>query len=304
MATNSESILSDLNNSSVELSLDDYEINPDLLKTTPDTSNSIGLSLDDYEINPDLLKVNNKISLKDFLTPEQYEEEANSWSNRLGSSVDSVYSMFNEGLGLLADQLGADETAASFRADAAQNLKDRAARPQPKITASVTESVDKISKDIADANYLDAAGKVATTVKATFAEAIPSLAPAVGGLAAARALSPFLAAIPVVGAPLALLTNIILTFGSGYLMMSGEGYKRAKELGADETESKTAGVVSGIGGGILDRFFAGAALKGLTQTLGRKEVTNRIAEQTSKEAAEEIMDKGLKAASIDVLKVV
>ena len=233
---------------------------------------------------------------------EEYKEEANSWSNRLGSSVDSVYSMFNEGLGLLADQLGADETAASFRADAAQNLKDRAARPQPEITASLTESVDNISEDIKNDEYLEAAGKVATTVKATFAEAIPSLAPAVGGLAAARALSPFLAAIPVVGAPLALLTNIILTFGSGYLMMSGEGYKRAKELGADETESKTAGVVSGIGGGILDRFFAGAALKGLTQTLGRKEVTNRIAEQTSKEAAEEIMDKGLKAASIDVLK--
>ena len=59
MATNSESILSDLNNSSVELSLDDYEINPDLLKTTPDTSNSTELSLDDYEINRDLLKVNN-----------------------------------------------------------------------------------------------------------------------------------------------------------------------------------------------------------------------------------------------------
>ena len=233
---------------------------------------------------------------------EEYKEEANSWSNRLGASVDSVYAMLNEGLGLLADQLGADETAASFRADAAQNLKDRAARPQPEITASLTESVDNISEDIKNDKYLEAAGKVATTVKATFAEAIPSLAPALGGLAAARALSPFLAAIPVVGAPVALLTNIILTFGSGYLMGSGEVYKEAKKLGADETSSKTAAVVGGIGVGVLDKFFAGASLKALTQTLGRKEVTNRIAEQTSKEAAEEIMDKGLKAASIDVLK--
>jgi hypothetical protein len=231
---------------------------------------------------------------------EEYEDIANSWSNRLGAGVDSVSSMFNEGLGLLADQLGADETAASFRADAAQNLKDRADRPQPKITASITDTAGKISDDIKNDEYLEAAGKVGTAIKATFAEAIPSLAPAVGGLAAARALSPFLAAIPVVGVPVALLTNIILTFGSGYLMMSGEGYKRAKELGADETESKTAGVVSGIGGGVLDRFCA--ALKGLTQTLGRKEVTNRIAEQTSKKAAEEIVEKGLKAASIDVLK--
>ena len=30
---------------------------------------------------------------------EEYKEEANSWSNRLGASVDSVSSMFNEGLG-------------------------------------------------------------------------------------------------------------------------------------------------------------------------------------------------------------
>ena len=112
---------------------------------------------------------------------EEYEDIANSWSNRLGAGVDSVSSMFNEGLGLLADQLGADETAASFRADAAQNLKDRADRPQPKITASITDTAGKISDDIKNDEYLEAAGKVGTAIKATFAEAIPSLAPAVGG---------------------------------------------------------------------------------------------------------------------------
>ena len=233
---------------------------------------------------------------------EEYKEEANSWSNRLGASVDSVSSMFNEGLGLLADQLGADETAASFRADAAQNLKDRAARPQPEITASITDTAGKISDDIANDQWGDAVDKVGTAFKATAAEAIPSLAPAIGGLAAARALSPFLAAIPIVGVPAAILTNIILTFGSGYLMMSGEGYKRAKELGADETSSKTAGVISGGVGGVLDKFFAGVFLDGLAKTVGRKELTKRIAEQTSKEAAEEIVDKGLKAASIESLR--
>jgi len=233
---------------------------------------------------------------------EEYEDIANSWSNRLGAGVDSVSSMFNEGLGLLADQLGADETAASFRADAAQNLKDRADRPQPKITASITDTAGKISDDIANDQWGDAVDKVGTALKATAAEAIPSLAPAIGGLAAARALSPFLAAIPVVGVPAAILTNIILTFGSGYLMMSGEGYKRAKELGADETSAKTAGVISGGVGGVLDKFFAGAFLDGLAKTVGRKELTKRIAEQTSKEAAEEIVDKGLKAASIESLR--
>ena len=54
---------------------------------------------------------------------EEYKDIANSWSNRLGAGIDSMYAMFNEGFGLLADQLGADETAASFRADAAKNLK-------------------------------------------------------------------------------------------------------------------------------------------------------------------------------------
>ena len=85
-------------------------------------------------------------------------------------------------------------------------------------------------------------------------------------------------------------------------MMSGEGYKRAKELGADETSSKTAGVISGGVGGVLDKFFAGVFLDGLAKTVGRKELTKRIAEQTSKEAAEEIVDKGLKAASIESLQ--
>ncbi len=233
---------------------------------------------------------------------EEYKDIANSWSNRLGAGIDSMYAMFNEGFGLLADQLGADETAASFRADAAQNLKDRAERPQPEITGSVVETAGKISDDMADGQFADAVDKGVTGTKALLAEALPALAPAVGGLAAARALTPFMAAIPVVGVPAAILTNVILTFGSGYIMMSGEGYKRAKELGADETAAKTAGVISGGVGGILDRFFAGAFLDSLAKSVGKTEVKRQIAKQTSEEAAEEIVERGLKAASIESLR--
>ena len=233
---------------------------------------------------------------------EEYKDIANSWSNRLGAGIDSMYAMFNEGFGLLADQLGADETAASFRSDAAQNLKDRADRPQPEITGSVVETAGKISDDMADGQFADAVDKGVTGIKALAAEAFPALAPAVGGLAAARALTPFIAAIPVVGVPAAILTNVILTFGSGYIMMSGEGYKRAKELGADETAAKTAGVISGGVGGILDRFFAGAFLDSLAKSVGKTEVKRQIAKQTSEEAAEEIVERGLKAASIESLR--
>ena len=108
---------------------------------------------------------------------EEYKDIANSLSNRVGSSLDSLYSMFNEGFGLLADQLGADETAASFRSDAAQNLKDRADRPQPEITGSVVETAGKISDDMADGQFADAVDKGVTGTKALLAEALPALAP-------------------------------------------------------------------------------------------------------------------------------
>jgi len=233
---------------------------------------------------------------------QEYKDIANSWSNRLGAGFDSMYSMFNEGLGLLADQFGADEAAVSFREDAAQNLRDRANRPQPEITGSITDTASKISEDISDDQWYDAVNKAATGIKALASEAVPSLAPAVGGLAAARALTPFLLSIPIVGVPAAVTANIILTFGSGYLMMSGEAYKRAKDLGADEPAANIAGVVGGGVGGLLDRFFAGTLLDGLVKTVGKKEVKRRFAEETSEEAAEEIVEKGLKAASIESLR--
>ena len=310
MATNQESIFPELEDFGIKrdsstLTSEDFMITSDASKSIfPEESDYIGSFLEEEGLQQTKKKETklSDLTLKDFLTPEQYKEQANSWSNILGGGLDSMYAMFNEGFGLLADQFGADETAASFRADAEQNRKDRAARPQPEIGASITETAGKVSDDLADGRFADALDKSASGLKAMTGEALPMLAPAVGGLAAARAITPFMAAIPVVGAPLAILTNVILTFGSGYIMMSGEGYKRAKELGADETAAKTAGVISGGVGGVLDRFFAGAFLDSLAKSVGKTELKRQVAKQTSEEAAEEIVERGLKAASIESLR--
>ena len=232
----------------------------------------------------------------------EYKDIANSWSNRLGAGLDTTKALVNEGLGLFFDQVGADETAASYRRDAQQNIKDRQARPQPEISPSVTEEVPKIVEDFSEGEVLEALGKSATLTKGLLSEAIPSMSVTAGGFAAAKTLAPLVGLIPVIGGPLRLLTWAIGALSPGYLMMSGEGYKRAKELGADETSSKIAGNVAGVAGGALDFWLGGTIVNGAIKAVGRKNVINTIEKSATKEVAEEVVKNAEKYGTKETLQ--
>ena len=233
---------------------------------------------------------------------QEYKDIANSWSNRLGSSWDSTKSMVNEGLGLLFNQIGADEIAASYRRDAEQNLQDRAARAQPEITPAITEEIPEISSKVADGEVLAALSHGATTVKALISEALPSMGVTVGGFATAKAIAPLVARIPYIGPPAALLTWAVGALAPGYLMMSGETYKRAKELGANEPEANVAGIAGGIGGSLLDFWFGGVVVNNAIRAVGRKQVLNTFKDKFGKETAEEVLKNAEKFGTAAVLR--
>ena len=216
----------------------------------------------------------------------------------VGAKLDVGYEVMKstmyEGYGLLADMLGADETAKENR-DAAESIRrELAARPQPTQTASIVEEAPEIAKKFAEGEVLEGFNKLAGQAETLTATALPTLAPTVAAIYGTAITGKWLKYIPRVGKPAYWLYRTVGSLLPGYLQGSGQIYKTAKDIGAKDEDAKLAAVGGGIVSAAIDRFSAGAAVKAAVQTLGKKETQELFKNEFGKEIADKVVEEGLK----------
>ena len=127
--------------------------------------------------------------------------DPDSFGAKLDVGIEGMKSGIYEGYGLLADMLGADETAKENR-DAAESIrKELAARPQPTQTASIVEEAPEIVEKFSEGNILEGFNKLAGQAETLTATALPSLAPTVAAIYGTAITGKWLKYIPRVGKP-------------------------------------------------------------------------------------------------------
>jgi hypothetical protein len=231
--------------------------------------------------------------------PLDYDPD--SFGAKLDVGIEGMKSSIYEGYGLLADMLGADETAKENR-DAAKNIsRELATRPQPTQTASIVEEAPEIVEKFSEGNVLEGFNKLAGQAETLTATALPSLAPTVAAIYGTAITGKWLKYIPRVGKPAYWLYRTVGSLLPGYLQGSGQIYKTAKDLGAKDEDAKIASVGGGIVSAAIDRFSAGAAVKAAVQTLGKKETQELFKNEFGKEVADKVVEEGLKQSAPKLL---
>lgn len=231
--------------------------------------------------------------------PLDYDPD--SFGAKLDVGIEGMKSSIYEGYGLLADMLGADETAKENR-DAAENIrKELAARPQPTQTASIVEEAPEIAKKFAEGEVLEGFNKLAGQAETLTATALPSLAPSVGGYMGARVTGQWLKLIPRVGKPAYWLYKTVGSLLPGYLQGSGQVYKTAKDLGATDEDSKLFAAGGGLGMAALDAFGAGTVVKQAVGLYGKKATRELFEAEFGKDVAKEVVEEGLKKSNPKLL---
>ena len=224
-----------------------------------------------------------------------------SFGAKLDVGIEGMKSSMYEGYGLLADMLGADETAKENR-DAAEGIRrELSARPQPTQTASIVEEAPEIAEKFAEGEILEGFNKLAGQAETLTATALPSLAPSVAGYAGTRLTGQWLKLIPRVGKPAYWLYKTVGTLLPGYLMGSGEVYKTAKDLGATDENSKLMAGGAGIAIAALDAFGAGTAVKQAVGLYGKKATRELFEVEFGKDVAKEVVEEGLKKSNPKLL---
>ena len=242
---------------------------------------------------------------KDSAVPEtkfvsQYYDP-DSFGAKLDVGIEGMKSSMYEGYGLLADMLGADETAKENR-DAAEGIRrELAARPQPTQTASIVEEAPEIAKKFAEGEVLEGFNKLAGQAETLTATALPSLAPSVAAYAGATATGQWLKYIPRVGKPAYWLYKTVGTLLPGYLMGSGEVYKTAKDLGAKEEDAKLAATGGGLAIAAADAFGAAMVVKQAVGLYGKKATRELFEDEFGKVVAKEVVEEGLKKSNPKLL---
>ena len=229
---------------------------------------------------------------------EETTVDPDSFLNQASIAWDNVKGGYLEGIGLIADMIGSEETAKEAREKAEEFRLEAQARPQPTISPSITKEVGKITEGEVDSVFEHMMG----TAESLTATALPSLIPSIGAYAIAAKAAPLISWIPLVGKPLAWSMKLAMTLLPGYLQGSGEIYKAAREAGASEENAKMAAVTGGLGVGLLDRWAAGTFVKAAAKHLGKKAVVNGLAPKLCKKIAGEVVEEGLKQSSTGVLK--
>ena len=298
MATNPESILSDFknsNNSSEELTLEDYGIDSSLFEVP---SNSKELTLEDYGIDSSLFELpsntkekvvsNKEVSLKDFLTPEEYKDVANSTSNKWDIATDELGANFYSSLGVISAKFGLDDEAKSFRETATQYRKDAASKPKPDISMSITEEGGKIYDKFSEGEFLEAFKDTAEFVHSALIGAAPSIA----AVAPAVAAAPILASIAGVGATTSSLVAIVAGLASGVTLSSGNIYEELIKNGVSKEEAENISLGAGAAIGSLERLGLAHVVKGLSGKLGKDLTIKYLTKNTnlSKELVEEAVN--------------
>ena len=224
--------------------------------------------------------------------------DPDSFLNQAAIGWDNVKGGVLEGLGLFADMIGLDEDAQTARELAEKYRLEAQARPQPKVSPSITKEAGKIVEGEVD-SVIEHMLAMTESLTAT---ALPSLIPSVGAYALAEKTAPLIRWIPYIGRPAAWAMKLAMTLLPGYLQGSGEIYRDAKKGGASEENAKLAAVTGGALIGILDRFAAGTIFKGAVRSLGKKKVIEGLTPKLGKKIAKEVVEEGLKQSSPAVLR--
>ena len=221
---------------------------------------------------------------------------ADSTGNKWDIATDQLSAAAYDGIGLIADIVGADDTAAEWRREADRYQKIAASRPKPTISMSVTEEVPDIIDRFSDGEISQAISDSAELAHSLIIGVLPSLGATAAGLAVGALAAPVLG---VAGIPAALTTAVGM-MAPGYLLSSGSIYDEAKEQGASEGAAKTVAVGGGVLVGALDRLGMSIWLKGITDKLGKKVAIDTVSNITgmSKKATKE----SLKIAAKNVSK--
>ena len=220
--------------------------------------------------------------------PTYSPDYADSTGNKWDIATDSLAASAYDGIGLIADLIGADDTAAEWRKEADRYQKIAASRPKPTISMSVTEEVPDIIDKFSDGEIGSAISDSAELVHSLMVGVLPSLGASIGGLAVGALAAPVLG---TVGIPAALTTAVGM-MAPGYLLSSGSIYDEAKEQGASEEAAKTAAVGGGVLVGALDRLGMGYWLKGISDKLGKNAAIDTVSNLTSvsKKTAKEALE--------------
>ena len=224
--------------------------------------------------------------------------EGDSFFNKLAIGTDQALGGLSEGVGLLLSQIGQEDSAKSWRETAEEYRMSAAVRPQPTQSASITKELPEIGQKLSDGEIGEALSKIGGQMETLTATALPSLAPAVGGYALASTILSFIPAT----AGISLAVRLAGLLVPSYLSSSGEVYKKSKDLGAAEDDASKAAVVGGLAAGAVESFGAGVFVNAAVKAVGKKGLLDYFAKDVGEEVAEELIDKGIKASKVGVLK--
>ena len=206
----------------------------------------------------------------------------NSTANKFDLATDDMGKEFYSTLGMLADIVGAEETAKDFRATSEEFRKARESKPQPDISMSITEESSKIYDRFSRGEILGGIADTAEFVHSAIIGAGPSLLATGAAVGAGAVAAPFLSA--------------------------GDVHDEAIKYGASEREAQAIGLGAGTAIGLLDRIGFGFLINGLTKKFGKditlktiKEQTN-LPEKTIKEAIDSAEDITKQSVIKDALK--
>jgi len=225
--------------------------------------------------------------------------EGDAFFNKLAIGTDNALSGLSEGVGLLLNQMGFEDSAKSWRDTAEEYRISASVRPQPTQSASITEEFPEIAEKFSQGQVGEAISKTLGQMETLTATALPSLAPAAGGYALASTL---LAFIPGIGTGAALAIRLASILAPSYLTSSGEIYKKSKDLGAAEDDASKAAIVGGLASGAVESFGAGLLINSVSKAVGKKGLTDYFSEYLGKDVAEELVENGIKAGSVETLK--
>ena len=276
---------------------EDFTIGGQLLDIQ-DTANE----LDSLDSSSKPVKEDLFLTLKNMkFSKEDYKNlgfDVNSSSHKWDLATDNMGVEFYSTLAMMADTVGADETAKDFRKTSADYKRIVDSKPKPDISMSITDESAKIYDRFSEGEILGAITDTAEWVHSAIIGAAPSLLATGAAVGTGVVIAPVLA---TAGIP-TILTVSILGLTPGLFLSAGSIHDEAIKHGASPEEAQAIGLGGGTAIGLLDRVGFGLLISGLTKKLGKDLTIKTIKDQTklstktikeAVETAEEIAKKGI-----------
>ena len=235
------------------------------------------------------------------ITPSDFKSaglDVNSSSHKWDLAIDNTGVQFYSTLAMMADMIGADETAKDFRKTSKDYQRIVDSKPKPDISMNITDESAKIYDRFSEGEILGAITDTAEWVHSALIGIGPSLIATGGAVTAGVLAAPVLASA---GIP-AVLTVAVLGSIPGLVLSAGSIHDEAIKHGASPEEAQALGLGAGAVIGLLDRIGFGFLISGLTKKLGKDLTIKTIKDQTklstktikeAVETAEKIAKKGI-----------